>query len=1212
MQSREARRADSCAFLGTVRQRASAAALLAAMATGAFADEGEVKLKAPDAASDGSFGRSVAIDRDVAVVGAPGQDGRLGATYVHARCGGAWMLRAKLSASDAAANDEFGHSVAVSGDTVIVGACFNDDAGTNSGSAYIFTRDASGAWSERQKLTASDAAVNDEFGFCVAVSGDTAFVGAYRNDDDGASSGSVYVFARDAAGTWIQTQKLTASDAEEGDFFGKSVAVSGDTALIGAEGNDDGGSFSGSAYVFTRDASGTWSERQKLTASDAALGDGFGEAVAVSGDTAVVGAEGNDDGGSFSGSAYVFTRDVSGTWNERRKLTASDAAAGDRFGCSVAVSSDTAVVGAYANGDSGVNSGSAYVFTPDAAGTWSEQRKLTASDAAASDFFGVSVAVSGDAAFVAANSEDDVAFNSGAVYVYSLQRKLTASDAASSDFFGQAVAVSGETAVVGAYVSDDGGSESGSAYVFTRDAAGTWRERQKLTASDAAAGDRFGNSVAVSGDTVVVGAYRADGTQGSAYVFTRDAAGTWSERQKLTASDAAGGDFFGASVAVYDGTVVVGAYGNDDGGLSSGSAYVFTRDAAGTWSERQKLIASDAAAVDVFGWFVAVSGDAVVVGAPGNDVGGFETGSAYIFARDATGTWIQKQTLTASDAATVYGFGISVAVSDDTAVVGANSDDGESDYGSAYVFTRDAAGTWSERQKFTASDAAAGDGFGFSVAVSGDTAVVGAFLNDGGGTDSGSAYVFMRDAAGTWSERRKLTASDDAAGDRFGVSVAVSGATAVVGAEGNDDGGADSGSAYVFSHAGAGKDLEILTESLPDSVLGAAYHETVRATGGAAPRLFDVSFGALPPPLTLDRTTGVISGTCGVLGSWTFVVRVGDACGHTVTKPYTITVERSEPPPEITTSSLPAAVRDRPFSAKVEADHGTPPLAWSVSDGALPDGLSLDAATGALSGKPLAAGRSSFSVRVVDASGAGDERRLEIDVAPVADLSKKKLTTELPVNLLNGTTPITRAIELVEGTRLDVAAKFRAQTPAPVTLEVVDAAGQSVAAGATVKAAKSSLRMTGIVVPATGRYFVRVVPVAPFEGLVVLDLTATAPAKAGATASIADGETLDVKMGTLAGARVTVTVKPAKGSAASPTILSVKDDTGAELLVPSELRTVAKGAVFTMKSPVKGGTLTVKLGVAAGTGGDVVWSAKIKQPRGYVHSEPDLAAGSGE
>jgi hypothetical protein len=201
-------------------------------------------------------------------------------------------------------------------------------------------------WSEQQKLTASDAAWNDDFGTSVALSGDTAVVGAPFDDDAGSASGSAYVFVR--SGTrWSQQQKLTASDAAPNDDFGLAVALSGDTAVVGAENN--------SAYVFVR--SGTrWSEQQKLTASDAAAGAGgfFGNSVAVSGDTAVVGAYADVDAGGDSGAAYVFVR--SGTrWSEQQKLTASDAAAGIRFGNSVAVSGDTAVVGAYADD-------SAYVF----------------------------------------------------------------------------------------------------------------------------------------------------------------------------------------------------------------------------------------------------------------------------------------------------------------------------------------------------------------------------------------------------------------------------------------------------------------------------------------------------------------------------------------------------------------------------------------------------------------------------------------------------------------------------------------------------------------------------------------------------------------------------------------------------------------------------------------------------------------------------------
>ena len=212
---------------------------------------------------------------------------------------------------------------------------------------------------EQAKLTASDAAGGVLFGDSVAISGGTAVVDAYRDDDGGNQSGSAYVFVR-SGGTWSEQTKLMASDAAADDYFGWSVAISGDTVVVGARLDNDGGPFSGSAYVFVR-SSGSWSQQAKLTASDAAAEDQFGYSVAVSGDTAVVGNRGDADGGLDSGSAYVFVRSGT-TWSQQAKLTASDAAADDFFGDSVAVSGDTAVVGAPWDDDAGLNSGSAYVF----------------------------------------------------------------------------------------------------------------------------------------------------------------------------------------------------------------------------------------------------------------------------------------------------------------------------------------------------------------------------------------------------------------------------------------------------------------------------------------------------------------------------------------------------------------------------------------------------------------------------------------------------------------------------------------------------------------------------------------------------------------------------------------------------------------------------------------------------------------------------------
>jgi endonuclease/exonuclease/phosphatase family metal-dependent hydrolase len=375
---------------------------------------------------------------------------------------------------------------------------------------------------ELGKLLASDGASNNYFGFSVAVSGDVAVVGAYGDDDQGTNSGAAYVFRFDGS-TWRQEAKLTASDGASLDYFGFSVAVSGDVVVVGAYRDDDQGTDSGSAYVYRYDGS-TWIEEAKLVASDGAYRDYFGCSVAVSGDVAVVGAYwGNDNQGTSSGSAYVFRFDGS-AWCQETKLTVTGGATYDYFGYSVAVSGDVAVVGAYGEDGQGTDSGAAYVFHF-AGSVWTQEAKLTASDRASYDCFGASVACSGDVAVVGAYRDDDQATHSGSAYVFRFdgstwiqEVKLTASDGASYDYFGHSVAISGDVAVVGASRDDDNGTDSGSAYVYEFDGA-TWVEAAKLAASDGAVNDYFGYSVAVSGGTAVIGVYRYGPAMGAAYAF---------------------------------------------------------------------------------------------------------------------------------------------------------------------------------------------------------------------------------------------------------------------------------------------------------------------------------------------------------------------------------------------------------------------------------------------------------------------------------------------------------------------------------------------------------------------------------------------------------------------------------------------------------------------------------------------------------------------
>jgi uncharacterized protein YceK len=384
---------------------------------------------------------------------------------------GGWIEGQKLHASDAAAGKVFGAPISLDGDTVLIGAVLGDGNAVNSGCAYVFTRSGK-TWTQEAKLFASDGATNDQFGCWVSLSGDTALIGAPWDDDKGVDSGSAYVFTRSGT-TWTQQAKLLPSDNTAGDSFAYCVSIDGDTALIGAQG-DASLVDNGTAYVFTRSGT-TWTLEQKLFASDGAAGDCFGFMVSIKGDTALIGADWDDDNGVDSGSAYVFTRSGT-TWTQQAKLIASDGVTGDDFsGGGVYLYGDTALIGAYLDDDNGVDSGSAYVFTRSGT-TWTQEAKLLPSDGAANDQFSMgAVSLEGDTAFIGAWYNDDNGANSGSAYVFTRsgttwtqQQKLLASDGAAGDQFGSSVALEGDTAFIGAWFDDDNGANSGSAYVFTK------------------------------------------------------------------------------------------------------------------------------------------------------------------------------------------------------------------------------------------------------------------------------------------------------------------------------------------------------------------------------------------------------------------------------------------------------------------------------------------------------------------------------------------------------------------------------------------------------------------------------------------------------------------------------------------------------------------------------------------------------------------------
>ena len=757
------------------------------------------KVIANDGSTNDHFAVGVSLDGYTALMGANEDDDRgtnSGSAYFFSRSGSAWYQQQKITANDGAAYDFFGGRVALKGNVAVVGAYADDDKGSETGAAYIFTRIGT-VWSQDQKLLGVDSAAGDRFGYSVATDGVGVLVGANYEDDKGADAGAAYLFTRGGPG-WTQQKKFTASNGGKGDEFGYSVALAGGTALVGARYEDTRGTDAGAAYLFTRSGT-TWTQTKMLTASNGGASDDFGHAVTLLDGVALVGAPREDLRGGDAGTAYLYLR--SGTvWSQTQKMTGADTSGGDRFGTTVVADGERLAVGAYR--DIAYDQGSAYVFSRSGT-TYKQTRKLTADDRAHYDYFSTGLGLSGEVVLVGAYGDDDKGAVSGSAYFFELceakdEKKLTASDGSTSDEFGYAVAVSGETAVIGSRYDDDYGSNSGSAYVFKRSGS-SWTQEQKLNASDAGANDYFGWSVSVSGDTTVVGAQREDqqgSDAGAAYVFARTGT-SWSQQGKLTAYDGTTSDYFGTAVATTSDTAVVGSYlDNNARGSDAGAAYVFARTGT-VWTHQLKIIASDGAANDHFGYAVAISGNTALIGSRYDDDKGTNSGSAYVYTRSGT-SWSVQEKLTASNGGTSDYFGESVSVSGDLAVVGAYLEDHRAgDAGAAYVYAR--SGTlWSEQQKLTAQDGQGSDWFGQSVAVSGDKILIGARYDDDMGTNSGGAYLYKRSGS-KWVHWMKWVAKDGYNSDNFGMSVALSGDVPVVGANFDDDLGGSSGSAYILN-----------------------------------------------------------------------------------------------------------------------------------------------------------------------------------------------------------------------------------------------------------------------------------------------------------------------------------------------------------------------------------------------------------------------------
>ena len=749
---------------------------------------------------DSAFGYSIAAAGDVVAIGAPSEDGGAtdsGAVHVYQRSEGSWTLQQSIQ-PDSGEFAEFGSAVALDEDVLAVGAWGDSSLGEYAGAVYVYRFDGV-TWFPEAEIRPSDGEAWDSFGASVALSGKMLLIGVPGDSDSGSDAGSVYVY-RYQDGTWTKTDKLLPADVAAQDLFGWSLAFDGTTAVVGAWADDDRGNEAGAAYVF-RYENFAWSEQQKLTASDGGAFHMFGAAVAVDNGAVAIGSYLHQHGPSVAGAAYVFRYDGT-SWVEESEFAPESPVDWGLFGHAVAIEGDRVLIGYPGDPANGPNSGSGHMYWFDGT-SWQLEDSVTPNDGQTNAMCGWAVDLSENLAALGAWEDDNGnGSDAGAVYltdVYPLPRKLMADDGQPGDHFGNDVALYADWAVVGARRVSDQGPRSGAAYVFRHAGDKIWRQQQKLIPSDATDQDVAGYTVDISGTAIIVGARLHDEppyfNTGAAYVYEFDGV-QWAEAAKLVEPDRMPGDQFGCSAGVDEATAVVGAM--NYGAEQEGAAFVFERQLAAGWSNTATLLPDQPGGH--FGVAVDIAGDVIVIGSEWDDDLGADAGAAYVFRRTGS-QWSRESKLRDSTGGSVGdNFGCATAVDGQRIVIGSRwHDAGGLDAGAAYVYNY-SGGIWSLEAKLLADDADAGDEFGFSVAVYGDTVIVGSASDDDNGAASGSVYVFRFDGS-DWIQAAKLAPPDGVGLAQFGCAVSVWGGSTLVGAYGDSAGGTESGAAYMYGDA---------------------------------------------------------------------------------------------------------------------------------------------------------------------------------------------------------------------------------------------------------------------------------------------------------------------------------------------------------------------------------------------------------------------------
>lgn len=701
---------------------------------------------------------------------------------------GGWRVIADIQAPDAVEGDKFGESLAFDAATLVVGAPAADRDEPGSGAVFVYVRTASG-WELETTLQSPAAMEGGGYGRSVGISGDWIAVGEESRDGP---DGQVHLYKR-TDGEWApHSVVIGVGGVDEGDRFGYSLVLDGADLVVGATVEAD---FRGGAHAF-RLVGDAWISVELPVHPEAVPLSNFGFSLALSEDreTLLIAAHLDNTEVSEGGAFFAYSRTEDG-WAPGARVTAAEPTESSRFGSSIAHQDGRIFVGAFREPASGPRSGSVHIFEEGATG-WEEIAVVD--PAGTGNRLGYSIAITPDGRIASGAVRDGAgAEDGGAVYVFEdgaagweRQARILSPRALAEGSFARSVAIEGPTVVIGADESSRFAIRGGAAHVFYRTRDG-WEPETVLGPADLEDLSRFGNAMAMNRDWLVVSARNATATEpraGAVYVYSRTDDRTFAEFARLTSPSPVAGGRFGASVAVDGDQLIIGEDRERTDPDLPGTAWVFAFD-GDNWALDSELADGAMQTVGLVGQSVGIHGDTALVGAPGHDAG---DGAAFRFDRGDSG-WAFTQVIAAPEASA--NMGTSVALTETELLIGATSGNGaEASSGAVFVFEREASnasGSWASDVAGTSSR------FGTALTVEDTLAVVGADRGPVGGSPDGTVTVFSSDA-GSWTQIATIDAEDEGVGESFGYSVDLNLGRALVGAVEDDVDGRNAGAAYVL------------------------------------------------------------------------------------------------------------------------------------------------------------------------------------------------------------------------------------------------------------------------------------------------------------------------------------------------------------------------------------------------------------------------------